>query len=99
MKLQQENIVLQRENVRLLREVNDIKRDYAYLERQLTRASYKIYNLRTQLHSTTSLGQVILVIGVLVTVFLLLFYGMEFVIFSMPSLVEDNVPVIERLQY
>ena len=95
-RLQQENLLLQQENVRLQREVDDMKRDFAHQERQLTKAVYRIYELKSQLHSSASFGQVMLVIGSLVAVFVLLYYGSGFVDFSMSSHVEDEVPVVER---
>ena len=96
LRLLQENIVLQQENVRLLQEVSDMKREHAHMERQLTRASYRIYHLRAQLHSKVSFGQVLMVIGSLAAMCLLLFYGAGSIDYSMPQAVDNDTPVVER---
>ena len=89
MKFQQEIVLLRQENIRLLREVNDMKRDYANLEHQLSKASYTIWVLRGRLNSSISFGQVITAIGVLVMVILLFYYGTGFVELSAPSVIEN----------
>ena len=96
LRLQQENVRLQQENVRLLQEVNDMKRENASLERRLTRSFYRIHSLRERQQSSASLGQVMTVIGGLVVVFLLLYYGMGFIDYSAPSVIDNDGPVIER---
>ena len=96
MRLQQENVLLQQENVRLQQEVNDIKRQYAYMERQLSRASYRILTLRSQQQSSVSLGQVLTAISVLAAVCLLFYYGMGIIDFPEPSSIEYDNPVVER---
>ena len=96
LRLLQENIVLQQENTRLLQEVSDMKREHAHMERQLTRASYRIYNLKSRLSSSVSLGQVMMVFGSLAAVFLLLYYGMGYIDYSLPTPVDNDTPVIER---
>ena len=95
-RLLQENVYLQQENARLLREVDNVKREYANLDNRLTRVSYRIHHLRNRSQSKASLGQVVMVIGSLVAVLLLLYYGMGFIDYSVPSPVDYDPPVIER---
>ena len=91
-----ENSRLQQENDRLLREVNEMKRDYVHLEYQLVRACNKIQELRSRLHSSASIGQIMMVVGGLAAVFLLFYYGSGFVDFSASSTIENDAPVVER---
>ena len=96
LRLQRKIMVSQQENIRLLQEVNDMKRENANQEPQLTSAYYKTHHLQNQLHSSASMGQVMMFIGGLVVAVLLFCYGIGTVDFSAPSLIDNDAPVVER---
>lgn len=95
-RLQQENEDLQKENGRLLQEINDIKQLYTNQEHQLTRAYCKIQELRMRLNSGPSLGQFVLGLGAVVAIILLLFYATDFIDLSGSSDIMNETAVLER---
>ena len=87
---------LKREYERLQKENALLKQENARLERKLSRAFYKIHDLRLRLNSGNPAGQVFAVVAVLLVVFLVLYYGTELIDFSLPSSSDYQAPVVER---
>jgi len=97
-KLQQEIIDLKQKNILLQQEVNNVKQDHVVMEHRLARLFNNTYMIRTQQQSSAHSGQVLLLFGSIVALVLLLFYGMGFIDFSLPSTVDYDPLVVERLR-
>ena len=81
----------------LEQENEKLREENAKLDRELTKALYKINRLRSRVQSGSSIGQVVIIICVLAAV-LLFIYGMGFIELPDASPIEYDRTDIERIR-
>ena len=90
--------VLEQEN-RQLREANlRLQQENVHLESRLAKVVYSLQGRRMRSVNSGNSGSAVIGVLVLVAVFVLLFYGLGIFDFSIPSSIDYDPPVVERMR-
>ncbi len=90
--------VLEQEN-RQLREANmRLQQENVHLESRLARVVYSLQGRRMRSVNSGNSGSAVIGVLVLLVVFVLLFYGLGIFDFSVPSSIDYDPPVVERVR-